>query len=116
MTTLKTTRHHEGQEIEIFVKYDPKENVVEEIKSVNLRTHGHCYPVGNFFMAIHQLADAVNAIVDDTDWRAVYRGLTDEKEIDNYLDSVPVDVGPVPVQEDHTLLPVFADIFKPYLK
>lgn len=89
MKLLRTARHHEGQEIEIFVKYDHRNNEVREIESVNLKTHGHTYPIGNFCFGIHQLGDAINAIVDDTDWREIYRNTDDDAEIDNNLDSVP---------------------------
>lgn len=92
---LRTSRHHEGQEIEIFVKYDHKENVVREIKAVNLKTHGHTYPIGNFCYGIGELQTAIESIVDNTDWREVYRDLTPEQEVDNELDSVPVRMHPV---------------------
>lgn len=92
---LRTTHHHEGQEIEIFVKYDPKEDEVEEIKSVNLKTHGHTYPIGNFCYGIDELQTAIEAIVDKTDWREIYRDTTTEQEIDNELDSVPCNMAPV---------------------
>jgi len=89
MTILRTTRHHEGQEIEIFVKYDQRENVVREIKSINLKTHGHTYPIGKFMFAIYQFEEAINKIVDATDWREIYREMTSDQEVDNYLDMVP---------------------------
>ena len=94
MTILRTTRHHEGQEIEIFVSYDPKENVVREIKIVNLKTHGRTYPIGNFCYGIDELQTAIEKIVDNTNWRELYRELDTDQEVDNWLDQVP-NVHPV---------------------
>jgi hypothetical protein len=88
-TILRTSRHHQGQEIEIFVKYDHRNNEVREIKAVNLKTNGRTYPIGNFMFSIWQFEEAINKIVDNSDWREIYRELTTDSEIDNYLDMVP---------------------------
>lgn len=105
MTILKTTKHHEGQEIEIFVKYDPKENTVKDIKSINLKTHGRSFPIGNLMMHIDEFEQAINKIIDNTDWREIYRELGDN-EVDNYLDSVPVKT---------TMHPVFMQALHPFI-
>jgi hypothetical protein len=82
MTILKTTKHHEGQEIEIFVSYDPKENTVDSIKSINLKTHGRSFPIGNFMMHIDEFEQAINKIIDNTDWREIYRSMGEGDDVE----------------------------------
>lgn len=114
--TITTDRH----ELEIFVKYDPRDNTVEEIKSINIKHNGRTIPVGSLFIGIPELEVAVNKIVDRIDWREIYRGTSDEQEVDNELDSVEVKITPVlhpaTTPQVHSLFPVIADIFKPYFK
>lgn len=59
------------QAFELFVKYDPKTNEVTEVKSIFLKSHGMQLPVGNLLMAF--LEDGINQLIDETDWREVYR-------------------------------------------
>lgn len=88
MIILSTTRHHEGQEIEIFVSYDVATNEVKEIKNIWLKTHGKRWPVGNFFVHIPELEEAVNKIIDATDWRQEYRDMIEIPERECILDPV----------------------------
>lgn len=59
------------QAFELFVKYDPKENVVTEVKSIFLKSHGMQLPVGSLLMAF--LESGINKLIDETDWREVYQ-------------------------------------------
>lgn len=77
---LSTTEQHEGQKMEIFVKYDKDENVVLEIKSVFIDSPLGMIPVGCLLMSIPEMDVAINKIVDRVDWREKYRELCSEME------------------------------------
>lgn len=62
---------HENQSLQIFVKYDVSTNTVIEIKNIFLISHGKIMPIGNLLMRFFE--SAVNKLVDETDWREVYR-------------------------------------------
>lgn len=70
---LSTSQYHNGQEMEIYVKYDPSTNTAGEIKNIRFKTHGHQYPVGDFMVAIPEFEEAVSKIIDKTNWRELYR-------------------------------------------
>jgi hypothetical protein len=67
-----TVDHHNGQSLEIFVKYCSTSNVVLEIKSVFLNTHGMKLPVGDMFINVPELDVAINKIIDRVDWLEIY--------------------------------------------
>jgi len=62
-----------AQALVISVNYDPNTNTVGEIKRIDLVTQGQMLPVGNLMMKYFE--PAINAIIDETDWREVYKTL-----------------------------------------
>jgi hypothetical protein len=77
---LSTTEKHEGQSMEIFVKYDKDENIVLEIKSVFIDSPVGMIPVGCLLMSIPEMDVAINKIVERVDWREIYRQMCVEME------------------------------------
>jgi hypothetical protein len=78
MIVLSQQFQHEDQSFEIFVKYDEVNKQPVEVKSINLRTNGRWYPVGNIMTKLFK--DAVWNLITETDWEKVR--LESEK---NYL-------------------------------
>lgn len=77
---LSKSLTHQNQSFELVVNYDPKTNTVGDIKSIWLITHGKQIPIGNLMMQFFE--PAVNKIIDETDWREVYRAMgEDEGEV-----------------------------------
>lgn len=70
---LTITEQHEGQKIEIDVIYNPNDNTVEEILSVQIDTPVGMVSVSDLFMNIPEMDVAINKIVDRTDLREIYR-------------------------------------------
>lgn len=70
----------ENQAIELVVKYDVKTNTVDEVKSIWLITFGKQIPVGNLMMKFFE--PAINKIIDETDWREIYRGTKERDDVD----------------------------------
>lgn len=68
---LDKTLSKGNQSFELRVWYNPQTNEVTEIKSIWLLTHGKRLPVSDLIMAFFE--DAINKIIDETDWRKVYR-------------------------------------------
>lgn len=66
---LTTAEQHAGQELKIYVKYDAKENVVLEIKSVFIGV----LAVGSLLTNIPEMDVALNKIIDRVDWREIFR-------------------------------------------
>lgn len=77
---LSTIEQHEDQRIEIFVKYDTKENEVLEIKSVFINSPVGMIPVGCLLMSIPEFDVAINKIIERTDWREIYRQMQVDME------------------------------------
>jgi hypothetical protein len=70
---LTTTEQHEGQKLEIWVAYTPKDNTVESINAVFIDSPVGPVAVGDLFMNIPEMDVAINKIIDRTDWREIYR-------------------------------------------
>lgn len=81
MVILSKYLTHEKQALHLFVKYDVGTNTVEEIKSIFLLTYGKSIPVGDLLMAFFE--PGINKIIDETDWREVYRSMWDYPGEDN---------------------------------
>lgn len=90
---LSKSLTHENQSLELMVKYDPATNTVDEVKSIWLIYHGKQIPVGNLMMKFFE--PAVNKIIDETDWREVYRAMGEDEG-----------------DRDKGVHPVFAEIFE----
>lgn len=69
MIILSQKFSHEGQDFEIFVKYDEVAKVPVEVKNIMLRTHGNWYPVGSIMTKYFK--DAVWQLVTETNWEEV---------------------------------------------
>jgi hypothetical protein len=67
---LDTKLTKDNQSFELFVEYDPEANEVTRISSIWLLTHGKRWPVDELMIAFFE--DAVNKIIDETDWRKIY--------------------------------------------
>jgi hypothetical protein len=75
--TLSKKFTNEGQSLEIFVTYDPETNTVTDIQSVWLENaKGLIFEAGDIL--IHLFDEAINKIIDKTDWRGMYREIEDE--------------------------------------
>jgi hypothetical protein len=71
---LTHTEQHAGQKMEITVVYDPKDNTVEEILSVQIDTPVGMISVSDLFLiGVSELCVAINKIVDRVDWHEIYR-------------------------------------------
>ncbi len=70
---LSTTEAYNGQRLEIFVKYEPADNAVEEIKTVRISSPVGMIPVGDLLAHIPEFDVALNKIIERTDWREIYR-------------------------------------------
>lgn len=69
MLILSHTEEHNGQKLEIFVKYNAEQNTVLEIKSVFIGSPLGMIPVGSLMINIPELEVAINKIIDRVDWR-----------------------------------------------
>jgi hypothetical protein len=69
MIILSKKFPHDGQDFEIFVKYDEVEKQPIEVKSIQLHTHGNWYPIGTLMTRFFK--DAVWQLVTETNWEKV---------------------------------------------
>lgn len=69
MLILSHTEEHNGQKLEIFVKYSTEQNTVLEIKSVFVSSPLRMIPVGSLMISIPELEVALNKIIDRVDWQ-----------------------------------------------
>lgn len=88
MIILSQKFAHEGQDFEIFVKYDAETNQAVEIKNITLHTHCGWYPVGSIMTKFFK--DRVWELIMGTDWEAIYKDLTNPapKKKESLLDNI----------------------------
>lgn len=77
---LRKELKYENQALELVVKYDVDTNTVDEVKSIWLIAFGKQIPVGNLMMKFFE--PAINKIIDETDWREVYRQMGERDDVE----------------------------------
>lgn len=71
---LAHTEEHEGQKLEITVFYDPKDNTVEGVMSVQIDTPVGMISVSDLFLlGVAELEVAIDKIIARVDWREILR-------------------------------------------
>lgn len=83
---LRKELKHDNQALELVVKYDVDTNTVDEVKSIWLITYGKQIPVGNLMMSFFE--PTINKIIDETDWREIYRGMGEDDDVESVLVTV----------------------------
>lgn len=78
MIILSKKFPHDGQDFEIFIKYDEVAKQPIEVKSIQLHTHGNWYPVGNIMTKFFK--DAVWVLVMSTNWEKVREEMEADKK------------------------------------
>lgn len=73
---LNKSWEHNNQKLEIFVVYSPSTNTVTEINSIWLHTMGLGFEAGDILFKLFE--SEINKMIDETDWRYVYRDLYHE--------------------------------------
>lgn len=88
MIILNKKFPHNGQDFEIFVKYDEELKRPIEVKSISLHTHGNWYPVGNIMNKFFK--DAVWQLIVETKWEEARKEMEADKsnKLSDILDPV----------------------------
>ena len=87
--TLDTTLTKDGQSFQLFVEYDPNTNTVPCIKKIHLLIKYLEIDAGDILMELFE--DKINKIIDETDWREIYRSQINTDTFDMMVcDPIPV--------------------------
>jgi hypothetical protein len=107
MIILSKKFPHDGQEFEIFVKYDDVKQKPVEVKNINLFLRGSWYPVGSIMTKFFK--DAVWELITKTDWETIRIELQTQcakyREVLGDLHPVMLSVfGPFVTTEENTTI------------
>lgn len=91
---------HNGQDLEIFVKYDVDAKKPIEVKHIILHTHGRSYPIGNLLNKYFK--DTIWQLVCETNWEAVKKDFEDD-----YFNNIEASVKLLP--------PAIGSALRPFL-